>query len=216
MGLETETLTHTLLGASPLRPPPRTAGVRTGVGSRSGGGAGPLPGRPGRGCRAAPAERVPPPHKPGLTHLLRATVKLSCAGCREPSPPRAGRQLGTPGRRLSGRRAPSQEGSLAPPGLRRAGGAARRDAVRVGRSGAASRAHPPARPSPPPCSPTPRAGPQSLAPAGPVSGQSAEDPPPGAALRLLRRMRRRLLLPASRPPWRPPGTLGPSPAGEAR
>lgn len=37
-------------------------------------------------------------------------MTLSCAGCGEPSPPRAGRQLGAPGRRLSGRRAPSQAG----------------------------------------------------------------------------------------------------------
>lgn len=38
-----------------------------------------------------------------IVDLLRATVTLSCAGCGEPSPPRAGR-------RLSGRRAPSRAG----------------------------------------------------------------------------------------------------------
>lgn len=74
--------------------------------------AGLVPCRGGQGVAAGPPPpSASPPHKPGLTHLLRATVKLSCAGCREPSPPRAGRQLGTPGRRLSGRRAPSREGS---------------------------------------------------------------------------------------------------------
>lgn len=196
------------LQAAPLQPPPRAAGVRAGAGLRvprrgwspRGGGQGVAAGPP-------PPSALPP-HQPGPTHLLRATGPLSCAGCGEPSPRRAGRQLGAPGRRRSGLRAPSRAGSWLLGGCVR-----QRDEVRAGRPGAASRAHPAARPSPPP---PPPVGPPPLAPAGPVSGPSAEDRQPGAALRLLRRMRRRRLLPASRPPWRPLGTVGLSPAGEVR
>lgn len=159
------------------------------------------------------------PRGPRRTHLLRAKVALSCGGRGESCLPSARRRPGAPGRRLSARRTPSRVGSRLLPGCGGpAGGARRRDAVRVGRPGTASRAHPPARPSPLLLVLLPLLGPglrRSL-PAGPVSGLSAADPPPGAALRLLRRqrMRRRRLLPASRPPWPSPGTSPPSPAGE--
>lgn len=141
-----------------------------------------------------------------------AAAALSCAGRGAPSPPGAGRRLWAPGRRLPGRRAPSRA-------VAGSSGAAAGACEPVGRPGAASRAHRPTRPPLPlrSCLRLPPGLRRSL-PAGPVSGPSAEDPPPGAALRLLRRrrLRRRQLLPASRPPGRPRGARGLSPARESR
>lgn len=93
---------HTPSVGAFLKPPPRTAGVRTGVElpaprrSRSPAeeaGVG-LPGHPQQ-ARSLPTNQA-------RTHLLQATATLSCGGSGEPCPPRARQQLGAPGRRLPG------------------------------------------------------------------------------------------------------------------
>lgn len=186
-------------GAAPLKPPPPpTAGVRAG---------GELPalwaGRPRRGssggAAAPPPAGRPLPARQARTHLLRAALALSCAGRGEPSPPGAGRRLGAPGRRLSGRRAPSPAGRWLLGGCGGQGAAEGCVPTGATRSGEPSA---PAGATFSPLSPRPGGLRRSL-PAGPVSGLSAEDPPPGAALRLLRRRRMRR---------RPPPGLPPAPA----
>lgn len=199
---------HTPSVGALLKPPPRTAGVCTGVGL-------PVPrrsrspaGEAGVGLPSHPQQARSLPTSQARTHLLQATATLSCAGSGEPCPPRAGQRLGTPGRRLPGG-AHHRQRVAGSPGAAAGGRGAAKGCGPGGATGSGEPSAPLARPPPPPpCFPTPDARPLPLAPAGPVSGLSVEDPPPGASLRLLRRMRRWLLLPASRRLSGGPGDLG--------
>lgn len=155
-----------------------------------------------------------PPALRAPTHLRRRRRRSAARGAGHHLPPARGGGSGRPGGGCRG--GAHHLGRIAG-----SSGAAAGECEPVGRPGAASRAHRPARPplSLHSCLLLPPGLRRSL-PAGPVSGPSAEQPPPGAALRLLRRRRRRLrrrqLLPASRPPGRPRGTRGLSPARESR
>lgn len=159
--------------------------------------------------RGAPGPRLGPRALRAPTHLRRRR-RSAARGAGRLLPPARG---GGSGRRGGGCRGGAHHlGRVAG-----SSGAAARTCEPLGRPGAASRAPRPARPPLPlrSCLRLPPGLRRSL-PAGRVSGPSAEDPPPGAALRLLRRLRRRRLLPASRPPGRPRGARGLGPARESR
>lgn len=158
--------------------------------------------------------RAPPPRAPGPDSPAAGGAGVQLRGARGAISPRRGAAARGAGAAAVGASRTISGGSLAPRGLRRAGrgrgmradwGDPQRRTERTLRGDLSS------------CSSTTGCLRRWL-PAGPASGLSAEHPPPGAALRLLRRrrMRRQPLLPASRPPRRPRGTPGTSLAGEAR
>lgn len=192
-------------------PLPPTAGVRAGGGSPPSGPAPAgkawvgLPGRP---------HRAPPPRAPGPDSPAAGGAGAQLRGARGAISPGRGAAARGAGAAAVGAARTISGGSLAPQGLRRVGRGRR---MRADWGDPQRRAQRTRRSDLFPSFSTAGCLRRWL-PAGPVSGLSAEDPPPGAALRLLRRrrMRRRPLLPASRPPRRPRGTPGTSPAGEAR